>query len=600
VLLITGCDSFSGSNQREPYEAETPPPTINLESRCDTTDSGNGKLVAAVKNANTFAVLDAAGDTVRTDAVDSDTIKVAGLPNGDYHFAAANDVKAATESATLNCETIPVQPGLSKNQECVAEDGEITVTAENGFDSFEFVYLKTGDTIAEDSGLEAEKNQQFREDNLDDGDYRFDATLQGEEESLDASFSCDEDSPGNISIDKSCVNEQGEVTATVENGAESWELYRDGELIDGEDGLTPEENQEISLNDLEDGDFEIKVYLNDKESSKSFTVDCDVPGPGEIDVQSECQNEDGKFTVSSDNGFEVARVFDSGGNLVEEKTGFDPSDDPEAVFDGLADGDYDIEVERNGKVRSTEKSVDCDVPGPQAPSLVSQKCSDEFNGILTFGVDSKADTYELHEVGSGNTVREGDINGRSELELSGIPDGQFKLVIIRNGKSAASDPVEVDCDLRSRSCLYTFSGDNMVDGFAKNLKEDLANPKTVLEFEPETTPRIRADIRLSQGEQEEFERYALGFVTPEGDTLFTQVRPDQDDSGSAERWLTDSFQISDELAGQLEVGVAYKLVAVHGSYIDGVGRGRFGSVFFSTDDRDGRIEVVYEYAPPGN
>jgi len=121
-----------------------------------------------------------------------------------------------------------------------------------------------------------------------------------------------------------------------------------------------------------------------------------------------------------------------------------------------------------------------------------------------------------------------------------------------------------------------------------------------LEFEPETTPRVRADIRLSQGDQEEFERYALGFVTPEGDTLFTQVRPDQDDSGSGERWLTDSFQISSELADQLEVGVAYELIAVDGSYIDGVGRDRVGSVFFSTEDRDGRIEIVYEYVPPEN
>jgi len=580
VLLLTSCDAL---NSNRPGLKETncegddcppkePVPALSLDSvagLCDSDTTEGGEIVGVVSGGSPDTkwkvIDDSTGNLLAEGTIGPDTTFSTNVDfDGSYSVSVTDTSQDTTRTAKsgvqLDCETEPLQPGLDYDVDC-ARNSVLVVVAANGLTSYELVYEETGEVVASESGITPEEDQEFRFPDVDfeDGDYTFNGELNGQDGSLEPSISCS--GPGQITIDTTCEDNDGVAIATVENGARNWSLFRNGEKIAGETGLTPEENQTIELGDnLDDGDnYRFEADVNGQSGDREFSIACD--GPGAISIDKTCDGQQGTFVVTSENGYDVARVFDTAGNLIDQKQG------PQAEFTDLDDGEYTIEVEKNSNTNETEESVSCDPDPPEAPELISQDCSaDEYDGVLTYSVDPTADTYELRN-SSDEVVKSGDVNDRSEIDFSGLADGEYYLVLFKNDLSAESNTTTVECSLVTEVCEFTFSGLEFVDGYGKALEEPLSNQKKeVLPVEPEKNPRIKMPVLLDQGDEIK-ESFTLAFIA-DGDTTYAQIQYDIDDSGSGPQWIDHQWTMSDETLSQLEVGKAYKVALVHGCLLD--------------------------------
>ncbi len=407
-----------------------------------------------------------------------------------------------------------------------------------------------------------------------------------------------EDLQPGLSFETRCdVEKPGQLRVTAANGLTYYRLVNEaGDTIEEKSDIDPEEDQLFFFDGLPAGDYDFIGKLNGEKGELQPSINC---GPGAISIKDSCVDEQGKFVVTSKFEFDVARVFGAEGNLIDEESG------PEATFTDLPDGELTVEVEKNGITRDTTKSVSCDPDPPEKPSLIADDCSDQYDGILVYDVDPSADSYELRN-GSDEAVKSGDVNGRSEIEFSGLADGEYYLVLFKNDISVQSDTTTVECDLVTEVCKFTFGGLKFVDSFGKAVEEILSETKKVLiSVEPEKNPRIKASVLLDQGEQTG-ESYALRF-TADGDTVITQRRPDLDNNGSGLRWVDDQFTMSDKTLAQLEQGKAYKLEAVHGCTISSDEcQGGGQDVVFSTeepvgpDNRTGGVIIIETDTKPDN
>jgi hypothetical protein len=534
-LIIGGCEStgpqYSETDCKDCPPKEKPPDipalTTELGYECftDSTLKGGyifGSVEGIVDSIETrYYEINPSGDTVGTGTVPKDgQLRDSVDYNGQVTLRVSDadteqTNRSSQASATVDCDTGPVKPGVSGESECMANkpDGKLVAVAENGLNSWKIFRVETGEVIRSEDGLTPEDKQEIVVNNLPDGDLRFEGELDGETDQFEFSVSCD--GPGDIGINSECV-------------------FNDDET---------ERTETVTVTDVNQGS---DVYLEDGEGERVTDI----------------------------------RENVEAGNV---------------VFAGQPVGEYRGVAKKNNNTSKSEyENQTCPLEGPEAPTFADGQCINQ-QGQQTYSVDPTAQGYELRRSEDDSVARSGDVNGREQLTFTNLDDGEYYLILFKNDKSARSSDKNVSCDLKTRSCVYTFTGENFVAGKAKFRMTELATAKTILEFEPETTPRAKVKLRTSQADQT-LETYALGFVA-DGDTVFTEIQPDPDNSGSGERWMTDTFTLSESVVNQLERGKDYKLIAVHGSYLGGDDNDGVDSVFFSTEQEDGRIVIEYEFVP---
>lgn len=178
----------------------------------------------------------------------------------------------------------------------------------------------------------------------------------------------------------------------------------------------------------------------------------------EVDVRTSCLAENGRFDIELHNPTDSLAQYEVEVGHLERIRSLSSRAETNVTVTGRADGQWEINVLRNGEtVASLIKNVACD---PQVETLVKDSCL-ALNGridavIKNFG--SSTATYAVF-VGSlparTRTVQPG---SSSKVVVTGRPDGDLPVRILRNGSEIDAMTVSIDCDpniemLISNSCL---------------------------------------------------------------------------------------------------------------------------------------------------
>ena len=256
-----------------------------------------------------------------------------------------------------------------------APRGLVTVSAENGFSSVKLLDSSTREVIKKAAQLTPEKNQEYTFSDVPNGDYLAVAKLNDipSESANTALLDCQveqPEGPGSITIVKNDCSDEGAdnglLTVRIENGADFVKITKNGELVKNlkHTRANPVKNQEETFDGVPSGNFKIVAGLNDQTSQKDVTVEtCESKppeGPGNIDANVRCEEEDGTVTFTVENGFTRYRFR----NLTADETVKAEQDIKlrfEITFRDLADGEYRFISRLNGQKSTKDVTIGCDV-----------------------------------------------------------------------------------------------------------------------------------------------------------------------------------------------------------------------------------------------
>jgi len=367
--------------------------------------------------------------------------------------------------------------------------------------------------------------------------------------------------------------EMSTVSAFVENASDStrYTVSHDSSNF-AKSGIVPESGEIVVNVGDKDGKFKFEVSDNaggqQRQAQASATLDCDQQpvGPGSVAIDSTwCDNSNNpRVRVGATNGYDRWKKTNTDTGVVEDSSGFNPEEDFFYTFTDLVSGDdYEFTLfrgENGGTVQSSPLCPADPIPPNADFSFETDELTVDFDGTLSSDEDGTIESYEW-EFGDGST-------GSGETPTHVYPETGYydvKLTVIDDDGLSDSITKEVYVEkIVSCPCFVDIlQGDRLVWGKSKGDFVELTDRKELLTG-PNEAEYVRVQIwwRYSQGDQQN-EDAALGFVNPEGDTLWTDIVEDKDDSGSGEEWRLVTFELP---ADFLEPDTEYKIVMAHGHY----------------------------------
>ncbi|MCA1807780.1 MAG: hypothetical protein LC687_08030, partial [Actinobacteria bacterium] len=203
----------------------------------------------------------------------------------------SNDVNEVIILEREDEEPDPEGPGkLEFTAQSCADDGSVdngtlTVKAENGFIGVKLIDVESNEVVKDITGLSPEENQEYTFSGVPNGEYKATATLNERESTTEetAVINCEApEGPGKVKVTSTtCADpdtNNGSLTVTVENGAESLLLKHGSSGVDSKESVKA--GEEITFADLPVGSYEV-VAKKDNISASAFATitQCDQPEP---------------------------------------------------------------------------------------------------------------------------------------------------------------------------------------------------------------------------------------------------------------------------------------------------------------------------------
>lgn len=195
----------------------------------------------------------------------------------------------------------------------------------------------------------------------------------------------------------------------------------------------------------QDGSYQLTVTADGQTVfDQSYEVECDP----EVEIVTTCLQQNGRVDALIINrGASNATYTVKFGTLVRAKD-IAASDNGRVTVTGRRDGVLPVTVDRNGvEIFSGSATVDCDPPGPEVATRVSCLSG---NGWIRVDLDNDTAMAQVYEVTVGSLAgRSRTVAAKSTATVSvtGRADGDYPVIVERNGTEVFSSTVTVGCDL---------------------------------------------------------------------------------------------------------------------------------------------------------
>lgn len=258
-----------------------------------------------------------------------------------------------------------------------------------------------------------------------------------------------------VSVASSCLANRGRVDVTVSNptaGSQTAVVSLSGLPARGLD--VPGFGQATTtFTGRSNGRYLVEVTSNGATNTNELVVASCEP---DISVESLCLAENGLLRIRVGNPQSTSSTFSVNvGNLSPRVVSVAPNSTGRIGVSGRADGDYDITVTRrvNGgqvaePVYTDVASVACDAAPLDAEVSVSLSCLSR-NGLISVTLYNTTDTTRDYTVRFGSLperARTVPAGGRKNITISGRPDGQHQLTVMRGNAIVRQVTAFVSCD----------------------------------------------------------------------------------------------------------------------------------------------------------
>jgi uncharacterized repeat protein (TIGR01451 family) len=245
-----------------------------------------------------------------------------------------------------------------------------------------------------------------------------------------------------------CANGDGMVTVTFSNNAGEFggavEFLVSSPVSDSV-AVASGSVEQRTYGPFPDGTQTVVISVNGTDVSQTHTIDCDQAEPS-ASFSKECVNNNGRVVVTVANtgteGITFAVTFNGQASNVE----VGPGGSETLVYEGLADGDYPLNVTAGGQTLISENvSIDCKQPDPKAS--VTLECVDG-NGTVVFTLSNAGAEGTTFNIAFGSEVREIPVApGSTEtVVFPGLADGNYPAVVTAFGKTLVNKSLTVQCD----------------------------------------------------------------------------------------------------------------------------------------------------------
>jgi hypothetical protein len=366
---------------------DDPEPVVTIdENSCVAED---GRVKVTFDHVETFSLTrDDSGAEIDSGNVSGINTKTFdGLSDGDYTLTVtASDGDQTHASFSVDCDPEPTpdpEPNISiSSQQCIDNDGKLVVDTPNGLDFYTLENTTSGNTIVTDNGGADAGTVSF--DNLPDGDYRFEGTLNGVTETLTFTVDCDTVTPppgpdlsGSCSVSDSTLGLGDNVTFQASaTGGES--PYSYSWQLEGSDDDDDTKNVTTDYNQT--GTYNGTVTITD-DAGDSVQKTCSVRvktsdnnddnGGGGDKLEKRNDDDDGEVRGDRDPDFAVQCLPERSIYQVGETVVFNASldgdiDEDDVDFDWSGDGNLDEDggvatvVYQTGSVKEVRVTAEYD------------------------------------------------------------------------------------------------------------------------------------------------------------------------------------------------------------------------------------------------
>lgn len=167
-------------------------------------------------------------------------------------------------------------------------------------------------------------------------------------------------------------------------------------------------------------------------------------------VAASCLGDDGRIDVEVTNISAISReAFVSISGLAERSVLIAPGATEKVTITGRSDGNYNVLVSGDGiAILTTTEQIDCDPTMPDAASLLLSDCV-AGNGRVRIALNNNQPSVGNFVVQFGPMAprfRTLSAWATDIVTITGRPDGDFPLSVVRDGSTVLSITVPVDCD----------------------------------------------------------------------------------------------------------------------------------------------------------